>query len=418
MSRKRKLVAIIVSLAACLGLAALSAGPLAAAGPQFKWLCKPGRANDPCTGKAGSLLTARVTANGEVTRSSPKTFTRLRKKVDCFYVYPTVSGQPGPNATLARDPEIEGIAVQQAARFAPGCRMFAPVYRQFTITAILQQKITDESSDIAYRSVKAAWNRYLRKFNRGRGIVLIGHSQGAGHLTRLIGETFDRRPKLRKRLVSAVLIGGNVVVRKGKRAGGSFRKVPACTKARQLGCVIAYSSFLEDPPPEDALFGRLGGALSDPAFSSGKYEVLCVNPARLDGSKGRLKPLYNTDPFPGMYGPMLPDLSGYEAPWVNFPGLYRASCAKAEGASWLRIRDISDPSDPRPRVGEPLGRAWGTHLTEMNDAAGNLARVVAGQERAYVRKHKRAREAKKRARVKEKAGKKSKRNAGRRRQHR
>ena len=231
----------------------------------------------------------------------------------------------------------------------------------------------------------AAWNQYLKKYNKGRGIVLIGHSQGTGHLKKLISQTFDRKPNLRKRLVSAVLIGGNVTVKKGSRTGGSFRKVSSCVKASEPGCVIAFSSFLEDPPPSDSLFGRIGGALSenlDPAT----HEVLCVNPARLDGSKGRLKPLFNTETFPGLYASLLPDLTQYDTPWVSFPNLYTASCRKADGASWLEIHDVSNGSDPRPRMGETLGRGWGTHLTEVNATAGNLVSVVTSQEKAYVKK--------------------------------
>lgn len=362
-----------------------------AAEAPFKWLCKPGRSGDPCS---ISLETEKVSATGKTSSSTPSTLNRLKNRIDCFYVYPTVSGQTGPNADLTEDPEIDGIAEQQAARFAPGCRMFAPIYRQFTVSAILGSKITEEVSDVAYGSVKAAWSEYLRKYNKGRGIVLIGHSQGTGHLKRLIAETFDVNPKLRKRLVSAVLIGGNVIVAKGKRAGGSFSKVPACVKSTELGCVIAYSSFLKDPPPEDSLFGRVGGALSESGLDPATHEVLCVNPARLDGSGGALNPLYQTATFPGIYGPLLPDLTGYAGPWVNFPGLYKASCRKEGGASWLSIRDVSTGEDTRPRVGEPLGRTWGTHLTEVNDTAGNLVSVVTTQEKAYLKKLEQARKAK------------------------
>lgn len=374
---------------------ATSTSGASASEASFAWLCKPGKANDPCR---QSLRTETVTADERIRAFTPKQLTRLKNRVDCFYVYPTVSSQPGPNATLARDPEILGIAEQQASRFTPGCRMFAPVYRQYTVPAILGGGITDEATAVAYGGVKAAWNEYLRKYNKGRGIVLIGHSQGTGHLKKLIADTFDRKPNLRERLVSAVLIGGNVIVPKGRLVGGSFRNVPACRKATQPGCVIAYSGFLEDPPPADALFGRVGGALSESGFSPETHEVLCVNPARLDGSNGKLKPLYNTTPFPGIYGPLLPDLTGYEAPWVSFPGIYSASCEKSDGASWLNVRDISGGPDSRPRIGEPLGRTWGTHLTEVNDAAGNLASVVLTQEKTWLKKLARAKKSNRKVR--------------------
>lgn len=384
---------LVATLGLVLAALALGTGPAGAAEPEFRWLCKPGRAGDPCAG--GSLLTKRVLADGSSSTSKPRTLKKLRSRVDCFYVYPTVSGQPGPNADLSEDPEIDAIARQQAARFSPGCRMFAPIYRQYTIAAILGGGISDEVAETAYDGVKAAWRRYLTRFNKGRGIVLIGHSQGTGHLKRLISETFDRKPKLRKRLVAAVLIGGNVIVPKGRKVGGNFRKIPACAKATQTGCVIAYSGYLKDPPPPSALFGRVGGALSEAGFDPDRYEILCVNPARLDGSRGILKPLYDTGRFPGVYGGLLPDLTGVGAPWASFPGLYSAACRQQDGASWLGVDVLTDDSDPRPRIGEPLGRDWGTHLTEVNDAAGNLVAVVTRQEKAYVKSLKKAKKGKK-----------------------
>lgn len=380
--------ALGVALASLL-LASLLASPLpapatAAETDSFRWLCKPGLPSDPCAGPPGSLLTAEVTATGQAGTFTPAPLIRLRKRVDCFYVYPTVSGQPGPNADLTTAPEIAGIAVQQASRFAPGCRMFAPEYRQYTVPALVGGEVDRAATDTAYRGVKAAWDEYLADHNKGRGVVLIGHSQGTGHLKRLVAETFDRRPNLRKRLVSAVLIGGNVIVAKGRKVGGNFANIPACGRAGQTGCVIAYSGF-RSTPPADANFGRVGGALVESGFSPATHEVMCVNPAELDGSGGVLSPYYATEPFPGLYGPMLPKFPDATTPWVTFPALYRATCKRAEGAHWLQVDDISNDADPRPRVGEPLGATWGTHLTELNDATGNLTTVVARQEEAWVR---------------------------------
>ncbi len=377
---------IVVALLICLGFALPGAG---AAEPEFDWLCKPGKADDPC---AVSLTTKRVLSNGSSSVHKPKPMPALKRKVDCFYVYPTVSGQRGPNANLDRDPELEGIARQQAAGFAPGCRVFAPIYRQFTIPAMLSGESSPGVLGIGYASVRAAWDEYLERHNAGRGVVLIGHSQGTAHLKRLVAETFDRDPRLRKRLVSALLIGGDVVVAKGKRVGGDFDHVPTCVKPGETGCVIGYSEFLEEAPPADTFFGRVGGPRIDPRFSAATHEVICVNPAELDGSDGNLKPVYETAPFPGIYGPLLPKLSGVGAPYASYPGLYTASCERTDdGVSWLRAHDISTEADARPRVGEPMGRAWGMHLTEVNDAFGNLTGAVARQETTYVKRINQAR---------------------------
>ena len=45
---------------------------------------------------------------------------------------------------------------------------------------------------LAYNDVLDAWNYYLKNDNGGRGVVLVGHSQGSGVLTQLITQR-DRR---------------------------------------------------------------------------------------------------------------------------------------------------------------------------------------------------------------------------------
>lgn len=375
----RKPLALLLAIAA-VTLGWVAGAGTAAAADNFEWMCKPGKANDPCM---GSLQETVVLADGSSSVFNPKR--NPKPAVDCFYVYPTVSSQPGPNATLARDPEIDAIAQQQAAQFSRNCRVFAPVYPQFTVLAIATGTLSPAASDIAYAGVKAAWREYLSKYNRGRGIVLLGHSQGTGHLGRLMTETFDKRPKLRKRLVSAALIGGNLWVPKGKLVGGRFKNIPACSKKGQTGCIIASSSF-PGQPPATAAFSRVTGPLTAEGLDPDKYETICVNPARLDGSKGMLKSRYTTGRFPGINGGLAPVFSDAPTPFVSFPGLYRARCERGDGAHWLQVDDISTAADTRQRHTEGLGPNWGTHLTEMSDQMGNLVGVVKTQTRAYLKK--------------------------------
>ena len=156
--------------------------------------------------------------------------------VDCFYVYPTVSNQPGRLATKHVDPELRSIALYQAARFSQLCRVYAPVYRQATVQALQAGTTTQADYLKAYGDVEEAFDAFLRRIGRDRGFVLIGHSQGSFHLQRLIRRRIDGRPALRRRLVSAVLLGGNVTVRPGSDRGGVFRRirhVPASHPARR-----------------------------------------------------------------------------------------------------------------------------------------------------------------------------------------
>jgi len=198
--------------------------PLApAASGSTVWLCRPGLDDDPC---AGNLTATAVQTNGKrtVVRAQPA----ARAPVDCFYVYPTVSAQPGANANLDIDPQERAVAAAQAARFSQACRVYAPMYKQITRATIAGGTISPSAAVTAYSSLLSAWNDYLTHYNHGRGIVLIGHSQGASLLIALMKREIDPDPALRKRLVSAVIVGGNVTVPKGKTTGGDFAHIPAC----------------------------------------------------------------------------------------------------------------------------------------------------------------------------------------------
>ncbi len=67
----------------------------------------------------------------------------------------------------------------------------------------------------------------MAKYNHGRGFVLVGHSQGADVLRLLMARKIDRNAAVRRRLVSAILLGGNVLVKAGKKIGGDFQHIPA-----------------------------------------------------------------------------------------------------------------------------------------------------------------------------------------------
>lgn len=373
--------AAVALVAFCTCLASGGAARATAGEPTFKWLCHPGipAKENPCL---SSLRTEVVGPDGKVGSYTPR---RLKKPpVDCFYVYPTVSGQPTEFADLSADGAVRGVTLQQAARFSSLCRVFAPVYRQRTIVGLASGIGSASGWETAYAGVEDAFSRYLEKSNRGRGIVLIGHSQGTRHLSELVARTFDQRPGLRRKLVSALLIGGNFNVRTGSTTGGTLDNIPTCSRAGQFGCVIAYSGFLSKPP-DNAVFGHVSGALAPEGDATG-LSVACVNPARLDGSQGALRPLYNTKPLDAVYGALLPSFPKPSAPWVTYPNLYRASCQTEGALTWLQVDDVSTRPDDRFRVQEPLGRTWGTHLTEVNDAAGNLLGVVARQSRAWLAK--------------------------------
>jgi hypothetical protein len=355
------------------GVAATAAAAPSTAPSDTVWLCKPGQAVDPCTSSPASTT---VTASGstKVASSAPG----ASSKFDCFYVYPTVSTQPGDNANLKVQPAEIGAAVSQASRFSQVCRVWAPMYRQRTEGSLAKGLGGDPTADqVAYQSLLSGWKDYLAHDNDGRPIIFIGHSQGAAMLIRLLRNQIDPSAQLRKRLVVAIILGGNVQVPIGKSVGGSFRHVPTCGSPRQTGCVIAYSTFGTTPPPTSN-FGRPGQGVSlqSGQTASAGQQVACVNPVTFSSSAGPLLPYFLSiiAPVPGVE---------VTTPWVSFPGLYTARCESNGGATWLQVTSTAVPGDPRPTVTALLGPDWGYHLDDVNLAVGNLVADVAREEAAY-----------------------------------
>jgi len=370
---------------AALGGALIAPAPaLAAESSETLWLCKPGLANNPCL---ASEETTVVLGNGATFVTHPRP--AANPPIDCFYVYPTVSSDPTLNAPIAIQPEEEAIAEAQASRFSDDCAVYAPIYPQLTLEAINSPGgIPPEAAITAYLGVRAAFLEYLARYNDGRPFVLIGHSQGSAMLIQLIKELIDPNPALREKLVSAIILGGNVIVPEGKKVGGSFKNVPACSFAWQTGCVIAYSSFLREPP-NPSFFGRPSSPLLGLGASEVEHpEVLCVNPAVLvqNGGEGPLFSLYPTRPFPGLLGLVLKSPSA-PTPWVATPDEYAAQCIHRNGATWLQLNFAGPPNDPRERLTEPLGPEWGTHLVDVNVALGNLVWLVRLQGFVYLLEH-------------------------------
>jgi Protein of unknown function (DUF3089) len=283
---------------------ALPAGA-GAAREQPVWLCKPGKERNPC--KRG-LRTTLITPTGEPIEvkevRAPK-----RRKIDCFYVYPTVSDQEGPNASLRIHPEQRSIALTQALR-------------------------------------------------------------------ELIANEIDDDPELRRRTLSALLLGGDVTVEEGRDVGGDFEHVRACRKRTQLHCVIAFSTF-NDPVPDDAVFGRT----AEP-----RLEVLCTNPAGLRGVSASLRTVYPSKPFAQetsigaatrLVGFPEVDVS---TRWIEADGAYTGRCSSANGADVLQITDVGGA----PHLRAVPNAAWGLHLTDANIALGNLVNVIRRQIAEYV----------------------------------
>jgi hypothetical protein len=333
------------------------------------WLCLPGRA-DAC---AANLDATELRADGSraVVHEEPSP---IADKVDCFYVYPTVdlSLAPANHQTFDDLAPMTRATVAQAARFRTTCRLFVPLYRQATIGAYLRGAETrDAYLGVAASDVQDAFVHYMATYNQGRKVVLIGHSQGAEMVTRLLTRFFDNDPTMRERLLVALPIGGHLDTATGQTAGGTFEHLPECTRPGEVGCVIGYRSFLagtDVAPGNDAPhIGR---------------ESLCVDPPTLEA--GGPKPysrafILLTDENRGR----MKGIDGVTTPFVMLRDFYEGHCVSGrDGFRYLAVATVA-PAGPDGRVSPvDLSSRWlrtklGLHVLDMQLAQGDLVDLVA-----------------------------------------
>ena len=236
--------------------------------------------------------------------------------------------------------------------------------------------------------VAAAWRYYLAHDNHGRGVVLIGHSQGAGVLGDLIRHDIEGGPA-RANIVSAILPGSFLTAPKGQEVGGTFKTLPACRRPGQTGCAIVFNSYRYDVliDPKD-LFPLKPGE-----------QALCVNPAALAGGPGVLKPYLSTKGetiIPDFTAPQPPWTAAPEtpldAPFVTLPGFYTAECKSDEHGVYLAIVPHPKPGDRRAHalVGDWMqdgqrNVTMGLHLIDLNLVMGNLIEVLRRQADTAIR---------------------------------
>ena len=210
------------------------------------WVCRGD--TQPCRDD----LTA-VVLGADGSRRAEQFIAAAAPPIDCFYVYPTVSHDPGRIAS-GQAGEDERRAVRlQIERLSSVCRLYVPAYRQLTATGMTAHLPRLSPAEMARAQAQArddiasAWRAYLDHDNHGRGVVVIGHSQGAGILIDLIQKKIDGQP-VQARLVSALLPGSFVRAPAGADVGGTFKHIPACRRTGQIACVIVFNSFRADGP--------------------------------------------------------------------------------------------------------------------------------------------------------------------------
>lgn len=348
-----------------------------------RWLCHPDADDDVCdTDLDATVIDADGQQEIERFEADPAA------PIDCFYVYPTISRDETRYSDWNASPDEEGwVTIQQAARLGSVCRVFAPIYRQTTLTALVGRMAGEEPPEDdgdPYADVLDAFRTYLAQHNDGRGVVLVGHSQGAGILKRLLAEEFEADPALSDLLVGAHLAGTSVAVPDGDVVGGDLTEIPLCRTDDEAGCLTTWSTYASgEVPAEGGIFGRD----DDEGRPAG-----CVNPAAVDGDDVFLSPYLPAERGRSILGTDddAPDrvwIEGgdpVETPFVALPGYVKGTCVSSPGLTYLEVQIDVDDDDPRVTdIGGRLTPDWGLHLLDVNLVMGDLVEQIRDQSRTF-----------------------------------
>ena len=281
------------------------------------WMARPGLgARDP----------ARFLPDNAVKDEAPV-------KAAVFFVHPTsYMSRDHWNAPLD-DTDSQTLANRLvrglASAFNASSNLWAPQYRQATFGAFLTEAPeTQQALDLAYGDVARAFDQFLSEAPKDEPIVLVGHSQGAFHLRRLMREKVAGTP-LAHRVAAVYAIGWPISLEHDLPLMG----LPACTAPQQAGCVLSWMSFAEPAAPEMVLnayarrTGLDGTTLGGSAF-------LCTNP--LTGMAG------GEAPASANLGTLVPDGEGKSA--TLKAGMAPARC----GADGILL--IGNPPELGPYV--------------------------------------------------------------------
>ena len=142
------------------------------------------------------------------------------KGADVFYLYPAAWGKAHP-----ADPnicEIDNAVMMigapaafahQATAFETVGNIYAPYYRQADAAFALSLPVVQKDALIAGAptlDAVAAFDYYIKHYNKGRPFILAGHSQGSDVLRNLLSGYMKDNPAVYSKMIAAYALGTSI----------------------------------------------------------------------------------------------------------------------------------------------------------------------------------------------------------------
>lgn len=229
-------------------------------------------------------------------------------KVDVFFIYPTLDfSSDGWNADINNqqlNAKIDKTTMrQQASVFNGSCRIFSPRYRQATLYSFMDKTGSGAKAlNLAYSDIRRAFIYYMAHYNKGRPIIIAGHSQGGLMAYRLLKEFFDTTV-LRQKLVAAYPIGTEI-------NKDSLKNLKVGDSAAQTGCYVTWNTV--------RWRGIQGERMRE------HFKGVCVNPLSWREDSIYIEPKYNLGGISYSFKGIIPNVVGAAcrqgALWISSPG--------------------------------------------------------------------------------------------------
>ena len=185
-------------------------------------------------------------------------------QADVFYVYPTLNLDKEDlrwnvpiDDVIQNKKVLEKAVLMQASSLAIIGKVYTPFYRQAHIRSYkMFNEGGKEALELAYQDVKKSFEIYLKKYNKARPIIILSHSQGSTHTSRLLADFFDGK-ELQKKLVAAYIPGMRI-------KPDQFNSIQPMTKPDQIGGFVTWNTFKKGHYPKLNKNWYKGGVTSNP----------------------------------------------------------------------------------------------------------------------------------------------------------
>lgn len=110
--------------------------------------------------------------------------------------------------------------------------------------------------------------------------------------------------------------------------------------------------------------------------------AICSNPAALGGGQGVLTPYFFTDSQAAFARGQGETIS---TKFITMPEFLEAECVDQDELTYLALRVLADPSDPRADdISGDITADWGLHLVDVHIAMGDLVELAASEYGAFA----------------------------------